>query len=180
MHIIARRCSAIHTKPQHVRYLWRTCRASPSHDRRCPGQRQAGSSGASLGPGPPLHSDKHVLCINKPGGLLTQPDFSGLHTATEAAKIPQRQAHRGHKTGWTNLPRVVCCFLLARPAKSRLAEQFAAEAIHKNYLAVVSGRPLRPGEANFIATSMRARTGVAELSCSSRSSRSSHHGMLAI
>lgn len=154
LHIIARRCSAIHTKPQHVRYLCAPKRAKfqprPEVPRATPD-----IAAALLGPGPPLHSDKHVLCINKPGGLLTQPDFSGLHTATEAAKILYSDKHIEATHRLDKL--ASGCLLLARTprAKSRLAEQFAAEAIHKNYLAVVSGRPLRPGEANFIATSMR-------------------------
>ena len=108
-----------------------------------------------LGPLPCPHDDKHVLCLNKPSGVLSQPDSSGMYTAAEAANAYYHETnieavHRLDKlaTG---------CLLLGRTsrAKKRLAAQFAESSVIKNYLAVVTGRVLRPGDTSLVVCAMR-------------------------
>lgn len=109
-----------------------------------------------LGPHPPPHADKHILCINKPSGLLSQPDSSGSHTAAEAANV--LYGERKIKTVHRLDKLATGCLLLARTprASSRLAAAFAEQKVSKNYLAVVTGRPLEVGQTKLIAATMQS------------------------
>jgi 23S rRNA-/tRNA-specific pseudouridylate synthase len=108
-----------------------------------------------LGPQPPPFADKHVICINKPPGVLSQPDSSGARTAAEAANDAYGETHIQAVHRLDKL--ATGCLVLARTprARTRLAAKFAESSVAKNYLAVVAGRPLRPGDTGLIVASMR-------------------------
>jgi 23S rRNA pseudouridine1911/1915/1917 synthase len=82
-----------------------------------------------------LHADRHVACINKPSGLLSQPDRTGDPSAVAWSSTllagELRLVHRLDR-------RVSGCLLLARSqrAASRLAKMFRERDVTKHYLAV--------------------------------------------
>ena len=92
-----------------------------------------------------LHEDRHVLALNKPAGMLSQPDRTG---------DPSIIAHC-HSLGWPHRlwtvhrldRRVSGCLLLARSHKvaARLASAFRTREVVKHYLAVVHTTAAREG-----------------------------------
>ena len=108
-------------------------RANFSHDRRCPGQRQIWqrrSSGRVR-----LFTQISTCCASISRVACSHnPTLVGCTQPRRAAKILYSDKHIEATHRLDKL--ASGCLLLARTprAKSRLAEQFAAEAIHKNYL----------------------------------------------
>ena len=98
-----------------------------------------------------LFEDNHCLAVDKPAGVLVQPDRTGDPSLVEAARDYLRE--RYHKPGNIfvgvvhRLDRPVSgVSLLARTSKAaaRLAEQFRAGTVEKTYLALVEAPPDRP------------------------------------
>lgn len=109
-----------------------------------------------------LHEDDSLLCINKPAGLLSQPDASGLRSVNDVA----RQWLARNRGGCTVFPvhrldrRATGCLLLARShvIASKLSAAFAAMQVTKHYLAVTSpncdaAAGIRLGEARRLVHS---------------------------
>lgn len=96
-----------------------------------------------------LYEDEHLLCVNKPAGLVVHPavgHWSGTlvnavlarHQSLSSGQHPQRPGivHRLDKD-------TSGCILVAKndSAHAQLARQFADRAAQKVYLAVVRGKP---------------------------------------
>ena len=94
---------------------------------------------AADGLGPPVHLDKHVVCLSKPAGLLSQPDISGEKCASQLASqwLGARAScvHRLDK--WAT-----GCLLLARTprAATRLSVAFEQKRVSKRYLVIVQAK----------------------------------------
>lgn len=86
--------------------------------------------------GTPVHIDKHLLCINKPAGILSQPDITkeacATQITTEWLGSSATCVHRLDK--WAT-----GCLLLARTkrAAKRLGLAFADQHVTKHYLVIV-------------------------------------------
>ncbi len=98
-----------------------------------------------------LYEDNHILAINKPSGVLVQPDKKGDAALEDIVK--QYIAHKYNKPGEVYLG--VChridrpvsgVVLLARTSKAlvRLNEMFKTKEIKKTYWAVVANMPPEP------------------------------------
>lgn len=98
-----------------------------------------------------LYEDNHILAINKPSGVLVQPDKKGDAALEDLAK--EYIAHKYNKPGEVFLG--VChridrpvsgVVLLARTSKAlvRLNEMFKTKEIKKTYWAVVANMPTLP------------------------------------
>lgn len=85
---------------------------------------------------PPVHLDKHVVCINKPPGVLSQPDITGEPCATRLTTdwlgSKATCVHRLDK--WAS-----GCLLLSRSPKAatRLSAAFQQHRVTKHYLVIV-------------------------------------------
>ena len=93
-----------------------------------------------------LYLDNHLLVINKPAGVLVQGDASGDLDLLTAGKRYLKK--RFHKPGNVFLGLVhrldrpvsgVMVFARTSKAASRLANQFRARTVQKNYIAMVKG-----------------------------------------
>jgi 23S rRNA pseudouridine1911/1915/1917 synthase len=101
-----------------------------------------------------LYEDNHCVAVDKPAGLLTMGDHTGVPTLVDAVREYLRE--RFHKPGNVfvgvvhRLDRPVSgVVLFARTSKgaSRLSEQFRVHSIEKSYLALVEGSvPTQHGE----------------------------------
>jgi 23S rRNA pseudouridine1911/1915/1917 synthase len=92
--------------------------------------------------------DNHLLILNKPAGLLVQPDKEGSHSLEDAAKewLKQKFNKPGNvfATSCHRLDRPVSgLVVLARTSKAlaRMNALFQSREIRKIYLAVVGGKP---------------------------------------
>ncbi len=94
-----------------------------------------------------LYMDNHLLCINKPAGLLSQRDRTGDPTVVSLGKAYLKQAF--DKPGNVFLALVhrldrpaSGAMVLARTTKAaaRLSAAFRQRSVTKRYLALVSGR----------------------------------------
>lgn len=104
--------------------------------------------------GSPVHIDNHVLCINKPTGILSQPDITGEACASQLASdwLGSRATcvHRIDK--WAT-----GCLMLARTqrAATRLGTAFMEHTVIKHYLVIVRAlrgtAPPRAGAIGRIA-----------------------------
>ena len=106
----------------------------------------------------PIFLDKHVLCINKPAGMLSQPDVSGAPCASAigSAFLNGGRASTVHRLD----KRATGCLLLARSKRSasRLAAAFAASAVTKSYLVAVNVQQrLQDGETGLLRAAMRVK-----------------------
>jgi 23S rRNA pseudouridine1911/1915/1917 synthase len=95
-----------------------------------------------------VYLDNHLLVVNKPPGLLVQPDKEGSASLEEAAKswLKQKFNKPGNvfATACHRLDRPVGgLVVLARTSKAlaRMNALFQGRDIRKVYLAVVSGKP---------------------------------------
>jgi 23S rRNA-/tRNA-specific pseudouridylate synthase len=80
-----------------------------------------------------VHHDKHVVCINKPRGLLSQPDHTGTPSADQvAASFLEARTSTVHRLD----KRATGCLLLAltKRAATRLTAAFAHQHVTKSYL----------------------------------------------
>lgn len=105
----------------------------------------------------PIYLDKHVLCINKQRGLLSQPDSSRVPCASQlAASWLGGRASTVHRLD----KRATGCLLLARTqrAATRLAAAFAGKCVVKHYL-VVAHAHLPPARGQLRAALRRNSTG---------------------
>lgn len=93
-----------------------------------------------------LYEDNHLLVVDKPAGLLTQPARAGDDSLLERARASVKARH--DKPGNVFLGLVhrldrnvggVVVFARTSKAASRLAEAFRARRVTKSYLAVVEG-----------------------------------------
>ncbi|NOZ86119.1 MAG: RluA family pseudouridine synthase [Deltaproteobacteria bacterium] len=94
-----------------------------------------------------IFEDNHLLCINKPAGLPTQPDVKGGASALESARTYLKLKY--NKPGNVYLGMVhrldkpvsgVLLFAKTSKAAKRLSAQFRERHVKKHYLAVVEGR----------------------------------------
>ncbi len=117
--------------------------------------------------GTPVLLDKHVLCISKPAGMLSQPDLSGAAAAAEiGAAFLQGRAQVVHRLDkWaTGL------LLLARSPKAgtRLTAAFAQRLVTKSYLVAVQTRRsqrLSVGQTGVVEAAITAnRRGMVQVS----------------
>jgi 23S rRNA pseudouridine1911/1915/1917 synthase len=99
-----------------------------------------------------VYLDNHLLVVNKPPGLLVQPDKEGSASLEEAAKswLKQKFNKPGNvfATACHRLDRPVGgLVVLARTSKAlaRMNALFQGRDIRKVYLAVVSGKPEQKG-----------------------------------
>lgn len=96
-----------------------------------------------------LHHDRHLLAVNKPAGMLSQPDRTGdtpvaVHAsawlaATASPGLPRAKVvHRLDR-------RATGVLMLARSerAATRLASAFRQRSVVKSYLVMCAGRPCR-------------------------------------
>jgi 23S rRNA pseudouridine1911/1915/1917 synthase len=98
-----------------------------------------------------LYEDNHCLAVDKPAGLLVQPDRTGDATLLDAARDDLRRRHQRPGNVFIaavhRLDRPVSgIVLLARTSKaaSRLGAQFRAGSVDKVYLALVEAPPAPP------------------------------------
>ena len=98
-----------------------------------------------------LHEDNHCIVVDKPAGLLVQPDRTGDATVLDwvADDLRRRFAKPGQVflAAAHRLDRPVSgALLLARTSKaaSRLAEQFRTGRVEKTYWAWVEHAPAEP------------------------------------
>jgi 23S rRNA pseudouridine1911/1915/1917 synthase len=121
-------------------------------------------------PRPPIEvllEDNHLLALNKPAGLLTQPSGTARESLEERAKAYVREAkgkegnvylHAVHRLD----KEVSGIVLFARTSKAltRLSEEIRARRVRKIYHAVVERRP--PREAGTLRGFLRHRSHRAE------------------
>lgn len=90
---------------------------------------------------PPLYEDAHVLAVNKPAGLLTQPDATGDPSVSDiAASLP----HGGtfHPAPANRLDRDTSGIVLIAKdyaTQKALAEEISERRVTKEYIALVAG-----------------------------------------
>ncbi len=103
---------------------------------------------------PVFHEDNHLLALYKPAGLLAQGDHTGAPSLLDLAKPWMKERYQ--KPGGVFLGLVhrldrpvagVMLFARTSKAAARLSAQFRTGSIHKVYLAVVEGVPLRRSES---------------------------------
>jgi 23S rRNA pseudouridine1911/1915/1917 synthase len=93
-----------------------------------------------------LYLDNHVLVLNKPGGMLTQPDDSEESSLEEEAKESLKKIFHKEKIFLHAIHRldksVSGLVLFARSSKGleRLNEELRQQRIKKKYLALVEGK----------------------------------------
>ena len=97
-----------------------------------------------------IYEDTHILLVNKPAGLLTQPDAAGADCVSERllAQLSREGAFDPTATGFTPAPVnrldrntsgiVICAKTLA--AAQVLSEALRGRAVDKQYIAVAAGR----------------------------------------
>jgi 23S rRNA-/tRNA-specific pseudouridylate synthase len=89
--------------------------------------------------GVPVHLDKHLLCLNKPAGVRSQPDISGEKCATQLSSewLGSRATCVHRLDRWAT-----GCLLLARSqrAASRCAKAFEQQQTTKQYLVIVRSK----------------------------------------
>ncbi len=103
-----------------------------------------------------LHEDNHCLVVDKPAGVLVQPDRTGDRTVIDLVTEDLRQRYQKLGNVYVGvvhrLDRPVSgALLLARTSKAaaRLSEQFRSGGIEKTYLALVE-KPPREAEAVLV------------------------------
>lgn len=108
-----------------------------------------------------LHLDNHLLVVDKPAGLLAQPDASGDPDLVTLARawIAERFAKPGrvYATAVHRLDRGVAgVVVIARTSKAagRLSAQFRERTVEKTYRAVVEGA-LVPAEGELTGALVR-------------------------
>lgn len=137
--------------------MWRRwCRQAPASRAFCrrylpAPQRHANLDVRSL----VLYEDNHLIVINKPSGLLCQPDRTkdcDLRSLVLTQHIPTAYLSLVHR-----LDRPASgCVLLAKTSKAaaRLSKAFQGRAVQKLYLCAVQGRPVE--RAAWLVDSMQA------------------------
>lgn len=103
---------------------------------------------------PVFHEDNHVLALYKPAGLLAQGNHTGAPSLLDLAKLWVKERYQKPGRVFLGLVHrldqpVAGVMLFARTSKAaaRLSAQFRTGSIHKVYLAVVEGVPLRRSES---------------------------------
>jgi 23S rRNA pseudouridine1911/1915/1917 synthase len=101
-----------------------------------------------------LHEDRHIVVVNKPGGLATQAP-AGIPSVEGEVKEYLRQKYNKPGGVYLGVPQrldrpVSGVLVLARQTKAaqRLHEQFQQRTVEKEYWAVVSGR-VEPAEGSW-------------------------------
>ncbi len=98
-----------------------------------------------------LLEDNHCLAVNKPAGLLSQGDRSGVPSLVELAKAYLKEKYQKPGDVYLGLLHRLDrptsgIILLAKTSKcaGRLSAQFRAGAVEKLYRAIVEGQPPDP------------------------------------
>lgn len=100
-----------------------------------------------------LFEDNHLLAVNKPAGMLSQSDGSGVPDIFSAAKVYIKEKYA--KPGEVYLGLVhrldrnvggVMLFARTSKAAARLSKAFREHELRKIYTAIVDGRPPAEGE----------------------------------
>lgn len=90
-----------------------------------------------------LYSDRQILVLNKPGGMITQPDESGSLSLEEwARKWLQKERPNPFIQAIHRLDRVasgIVVFARTSKALSRLQEAMRENLFHKTYIAIIEG-----------------------------------------
>ncbi len=113
-----------------------------------------------------LYEDNHLLVLNKPAGLSTQPSEHHQNSLETEAKLWIKETT--HKPGNVYLHAIhrldrpvsgIVVFARTSKALSRLNESLRQKKAHKTYLALVEGSPSPSGvlEHHLIHDSHRAR-----------------------
>ncbi len=99
-----------------------------------------------------LYEDEHLVVVNKPAGMVVHP-ARGHWSGTLASALQYHYGPKLSQTGGATRPGIVHrldrdtsgVLLVARTdvAHNKLAKQFAARSIEKEYFALVCGRPAR-------------------------------------
>jgi len=86
-----------------------------------------------------LHTDRHLLAVEKPPGLPTLPGAGFLeHTLLHQVRLQEPDAVAVHRLGrWTS---GIVLFARSREARAPLAESWRSGGVEKRYLALASGR----------------------------------------
>lgn len=93
-----------------------------------------------------LYEDNHLLCLNKPAGITTQPQADGSISLEEIAKAYIKE--RDHKPGNVYLHAIhrldkptsgIVVFAKTKKALTRMQEALRKREIKKTYLALVEG-----------------------------------------
>jgi tRNA pseudouridine32 synthase/23S rRNA pseudouridine746 synthase len=94
-------------------------------------------------PIPVVHQDEHLLIIKKPASLLTipgrSPDKQDCVWSRLRTEHPDREILLVHRLDRDTTGLLI--FALSREAQAELTRQFQRRAIHKEYQAIVHGRP---------------------------------------
>src|SRR5688572_21267276 len=98
-----------------------------------------------------IYEDNHLLVVNKPAGLLTQPSGTEQSSIEALAKVWMKQTY--HKEGNVYLHSIhrldkpvsgIVVFAKTSKALSRLQATMRQSQAHKLYYALVEGLPLVP------------------------------------
>ena len=102
----------------------------------------------SQAPTPVVHQDEHLLIINKPASLLTIPGRSPEKQDCVWSRLrtehPDREILLVHRLDRDTTGLLI--FALSREAQAELTRQFQRRAIHKEYQAIVHGRPAQDAD----------------------------------
>lgn len=148
-----------------------------------------------------LHEDNHLLAVDKPAGLPSQPDDSGDAAldslAQEYVRVKYRKPGEAYIALLHRLDRPTSgVVLLAKTGKAaaRMADLFRRRAIEKNYMALVDARQagdalsasgelrqfLEPGSKGGMRVASGKTAVAREARLSWRVLGRSHHGGLAL
>ena len=112
-----------------------------------------------------LYADNHVLCLNKPAGMLSQLDRTGDASVNEYALAwlgEERNTKFAAAVHRLDRP-VSGCLLVAASSKAakRLSKSLADGKVEKRYLAVVAprGDGFRVGDARYFVDGLRTVDG---------------------
>lgn len=90
-----------------------------------------------------IHQDDHLMIINKPASLLTipgrSPDKQDCVWSRLRAEHPEQEIYLVHRLDRDTTGLMI--FALTREAQSELTRQFQRREVHKEYQAIVHGRP---------------------------------------
>jgi 23S rRNA pseudouridine955/2504/2580 synthase len=113
---------------------------------------------------PPLYEDDHLIAVNKPVGLLTQPDHTG---APSLADLAGTLPHSGtfHPAPVNRLDRNTSGVVLIPkdyPTQKQIAAAIGAHHARKSYWAIVAGKITRGARLHSRLTKDAARNIVRE------------------
>lgn len=103
-----------------------------------------------------IYEDNHIICINKPTGILSQPDHTQIDSIIEHVKHYVKVKYNRPGNVYVHpvhrLDRVVSgCLILSRTTKAttRFNSMIQAKSLQKEYLAIVHGH-VYPTKARLV------------------------------